>query len=333
MERFPVLLLTGALGSGKTTLLRALLRDPRAGNVAVIVNEIGDVLVDHDLVRRVDEKTVVMGSGCVCCSMRSDLADELHDLLYRRAQGVIPPFDRIVVETTGIAEPAPIVRTILADAALANQVRLEHVVTVVDAVNGAAQEAESGSWAQQVAAADRLVVSKSDLVDARPVEAALRRINPTAELSRASFGEADLGPLLEPAGTSWEVPEIEPPTGGEEHSVSAGTVDLPRGVDWTVLGIWLSMLLQAHGDDILRVKGLVDVGEGGPVVINGVRHVVDPPLHLDEPPEGEVASRLVFITRSIPVADLQRSVSAFLAEFQRDRSAVPYDHHVGIRNS
>jgi G3E family GTPase len=315
--RFPLLLLTGALGSGKTTLLRALLRDPRAGNVAVIVNEIGDVLVDHDLVRRVDEKTVVMGSGCVCCSMRSDLADELHDLLYRRSQGAIPPFDRIVVETTGIAEPAPILRTILADAALANQVRLEHVVTVVDAVNAAAQEADSDSWAQQVAAADRLVVSKSDLADAEPVEAMLRRINPTAELSRVKFGEADLGPLLEPATRGWEVPDVAPPTDGVEHGVSAGTVDLPAGVDWTVFGVWLSMLLQAHGDDILRVKGLVDVGTAGPVLINGVRHVVDPPVHLEDAPAAGTPSRLVFITRSIPATDLQRSLSAFLAEFER----------------
>lgn len=317
MAKFPLLLLTGALGSGKTTLLRGLLRDPTAGKVAMIVNEIGDVVVDHDLASRVDERTVVIGSGCVCCSLRSDLADELHDLLYRRSQGLIPGFDRIVIETTGIAEPAPVVRTLLADPALCNQVRLDHVVTIVDALNCAATAAESDVWSQQVAAADRLLVTKGDLADPAPVEVLLREVNPTAVQARATFGEADYGTLLFGSRREWEVLPEPPPAAARHHGVSAFTVALPARVDWTVFGIWLSMLLQAHGDDILRVKGLIDVGEGGRLLVNGVRHVVDPPVHLAESPGEEIGSRLVFITRSISGPSLQRSLTAFLDAHSR----------------
>ena len=174
----PVALLTGFLGSGKTTLLSRLLAHPGMGETAVIVNELGEVAIDHHLLRRVDERTVLLKSGCVCCSLRGDLADELRDLLGRRERGEIPAFRRVVVETTGLADPAPILYTLLSEPVVKHHFRLERVIATVDAVNGL-PEPES---VRQVAAADTLVVTKTDLGAADGLLLELERLNPTAEV-------------------------------------------------------------------------------------------------------------------------------------------------------
>ena len=157
----PVALVTGYLGSGKTTLIRALLEDPGLGETAVIVNELGEIGIDHAILRRVDERTVLLASGCVCCTLRGDLADELRDLLDRRATGEIPPFTRVVVETTGVADPAPIVATLVSEPLVRHQYALESVIATVDAQHGLRGEESE----RQVAAADVLVVTKGDLAD------------------------------------------------------------------------------------------------------------------------------------------------------------------------
>ncbi|HKP19650.1 MAG TPA: GTP-binding protein [Gaiellaceae bacterium] len=302
----PVTLLTGFLGSGKTTLLRRLLAHPDMGETAVIVNELGEVGVDHHLLRRVDERTVLLRSGCVCCALRGDLADELRDLLGRRERGEIPAFSRVVVETTGMADPVPIVYTLLSEPVVKHHFRLERVVTTVDAQHGLRLE-ES---VKQAAVADRLVVTKVDAADPEPVKAALKRLNPAAEVLEASFGAVEPAALF--GGEERDprdLPFDDPPA--HDHEVRAVCLTLRHAVDWTAFGVWLTMLLQARGEDVLRVKGLLDVGAEGPLLINGVQHVVHPPEHLPEWADEDRRSRLVFIGRGFTGEELERSLAAF----------------------
>lgn len=302
----PVTLLTGYLGSGKTTLLSRLLVHPEMGETAVIVNELGEVAIDHHLLRRVDERTVVLGNGCVCCTLRGDLADELRDLLSRRDRGEIPGFGRVVVETTGLADPAPILYTLLADPVVKHHFELERVITTVDAQHGLRGEESL----KQAAVADRLVVTKADLADPARVTGALGRLNPGAEILEATLG--DLSPDRLFGGAERDPRELvydeTPAHGGDVRAVC---LTFDEQIDWTAFGIWLTMLLQARGSDVLRVKGLLDVGGDGPLVINGVQHVVHPPEHLPEWPDDDRRSRIVFIGRGFSRAELEGSLAAF----------------------
>jgi G3E family GTPase len=312
-RRLPVAVVTGFLGSGKTTLLSRVLVHPSMGETAVIVNELGEIAIDHHLLRQVDERTVVLASGCVCCSLRGDLADELRDLLERREQGELPPFRRVVVETTGLAEPAPILATLLSEPALRHRYRPEIVITTVDATTGQRVLGRHAASAKQAAAADRIVVTKSDLADEVTVDglvARLEELNPTAEGVRESFGKLAPAALFRKRGpgASPAAPSIEH---GDHDGIRALTLTCDRPLDWTAFGIWLTMLLQARGEDILRVKGLVDTGGTGPVVLNGVQHAVYPPLHLDAWPDSDRRSRIVFIARGVELDELEASVAAF----------------------
>jgi G3E family GTPase len=302
----PVTLLTGFLGSGKTTLLQRLLAHPGMGETAVIVNELGEVAIDHHLLRRVDERTVVLGNGCVCCSLRGDLADELRDLLDRRERGEIPAFRRVVVETTGVADPAPIVYTLLSEPVVKHHYELERVIATVDAVNGL----HAPESAQQAAAADRLVVTKTDLAPAAALARRLSALNPLAQVLEASFGELEPEALFGGA----ERPLRELPAGrhGAHGGVEAHSLVFEQQLDWTAFGVWLTMLLASRGDDVLRVKGLLDVGGAGPLLLNGVRHVVHPPVHLERWPDGDRRSRLVFIGRGLDRGALEASLQAFV---------------------
>jgi G3E family GTPase len=307
-DKLPVVLVTGFLGSGKTTLISRLLRHPELGETAVIVNELGEVAIDHHLLRRVDERTVVLDSGCVCCSLRSDLADELRDLLSRRARGEIPPFSRVIVETTGLTDPAPVVYTLLSEPVVRHHYRLESVVTTVDGVNGM-REPES---VKQAAVADRLVVTKTDVADrsaVRGVEDRLARLNPAAPIIEAVFGAVEPGRVL--GGSDRDLREL--PLDGPAHrdDVRAVAVFLDDELDWTTFAIWLTMLLQARGSDILRVKGLLNVGGAGPVLLNCVQPAVHPPEHLESWPDDDQRSRLVFIGRGFEPEQLEASLRTF----------------------
>jgi G3E family GTPase len=307
-----VVVLTGFLGSGKTTLLAGLLRDPALGETAVIVNEVGEIPIDHHLLRRVDERTVVLASGCVCCSLRGDLADELRDLLVRRERAEVPPFRRVVVETTGLADPAPIVNTILTEPLLRNHYRLEAVVTTVDGVHGLGAAGREDEWTRQAAAADRLCLTKTDVADAAAVDSLERRLaalNPLAPVLRTPLGEAAAAAVLAPV--PHEPRRLPEAAHAHDDAVSAFALVLDRPVDWVAFGIWLTMLLQAHGDDVLRVKGLLDVGLAGPVLLNGVRHVFHAPVHLERWPDGDRRSRIVLIGRNLDRGELERSLAAF----------------------
>ncbi len=307
-DKLPVVLVTGFLGSGKTTLISRLLRRPELGETAVIVNELGEVAIDHHLLRRVDERTVVLDSGCVCCSLRGDLADELRDLLSRRTRGDIPPFARVIVETTGLADPAPVVYTLLSEPVVRHHYRLESVVATVDAVHGM-REPES---VKQAAIADRLVVTKTDVADVgavRDVEERLGRLNPAAPIVEAVFGAVEPAEVF--AGAARDVRELSLDGHSHRDDVHAVAVFLDDELDWTTFAVWLTMLLQARGSDILRVKGLLNVGRGGPVLLNCVQHAVHPPEHLDSWPDDDRRSRLVFIGRGFEREQLEASLRTF----------------------
>ena len=299
-------LLTGFLGSGKTTLLSRLLAHPDLGETAVIVNELGEVGIDHHLLRQVDERTVLLRNGCVCCALRGDLADELRDLLARRERGEIPAFRRVVVETTGLADPGPIVYTLLSEPLVKHHYRLERVVATVDAQHGLGH----GESVKQAAVADRLVVTKTDLADPGPVMERLRRLNPGAPVLEAVFGEVEPAELF---GGGERDPRdlVYDESPGHDDEVRACCLTFDEPLDWTAFGIWLTMLLQARGEDVLRVKGLLNVGADGPLVINGVQHVVHPPEHLAAWPDDDRRSRVVFIGRGFTREELERSLAAF----------------------
>ncbi len=284
-------------------------------NTAVLVNEFGEVGLDHHLLRRVDERAVLLGNGCVCCTTREDLVEALLELLGLDQRGEIPRLDRVVVETTGLADPAPILHTIFMDPVLQHHFSVDLVLTTVDAVNGDLHLDRNPESVKQIAAADKIVVTKTDAAGPDAVRGLLSRlgaINPSAQVIEAAFGETDAEELFRPVGTvPHAVPEV--PAGeahdvGETHSVS---LTFDGAVDWTAFGIWLSMLLHARGEDVLRVKGLLDVGERGPVVVNGVQHTIHPPEHLDRWPDEDHRSRIVFITKGIRPEELLGSLEAF----------------------
>jgi G3E family GTPase len=314
---------TGFLGSGKTTLLGKVLSDPSMADTAVLVNEFGEVGLDHHLLRRVDEKTVLLGSGCVCCTTREDLVEALLDLLGLHQSGELERLDRVVVETTGLADPAPILHTIFSDPVLQHHFQVDLVLTTVDAVNGELHLARNPESVRQVAAADRIVVTKTDLAEPAPVKQLLSRLaamNPSAPTLEAAFGDVGAAELFRPGGAPKDVARngtsqngavrssAGPHDVGDTFSVSL-TFDGP--VDWTAFGIWLSMLLHARGEEVLRVKGFLDTGGPGPVVVNGVQHTIHPPQHLEAWPDEDQTSRIIFITKRIRPEELLASLEAF----------------------
>jgi len=329
----PVTVLTGFLGSGKTTLLQRLIRSPKMARTVVLINEFGEIGLDHLLVERLDESVVLLQSGCICCSIRDDLKSALRGLLGRRDRGEIPDFDRVVIETTGLADPGPILYTLMGEPVVRHHFRLESVITTVDAVNAELHLSRNPEGIKQVAAADRIVVTKTDIADPHQT-AALReelgRLNPSAELldaaqlPDASDGLLDPDSLLAPrrfesshrppAQPQAETRERAYVTALRRHSAEIASLSLAleEPLDWTAFGIWLSMLLNCHGDNVLRVKGILQVsGMSTPVFINTVQHIVHPPQHLERWPTDDHRSRIVFITRGIDPALLRRSLAAF----------------------
>ena len=314
----PVSVVTGYLGSGKTTLIASLLAHPELGETAVIVNELGEIGIDHHIVRQVDERTVLLASGCLCCTLRGDLADELRLLLDRRDAGTVPPFRRVVVETTGLADPTPIVSTLLTEPLLRHHVSLDAVIATVDAQHGL----RGPESVKQAAIADVLVVTKTDLADGAELERELGRLNPAGEVVEAVHGGIAPSRLLERGARHLGAPDApcvestQASSAADEHHLHEGDVRAvaltsAEPLDWLGFGVWLTMLLHARGEDVLRVKGIVDVGGDGPVLVNAVQHVVHPPVHLDGWPDGDRRSRLVLIGCGLAAGPLERSLRAF----------------------
>ncbi|PZO14186.1 MAG: cobalamin biosynthesis protein CobW [Burkholderiales bacterium] len=325
----PVHLLTGFLGSGKTTLLNHLLKSPEYADCAVLVNEFGEVGVDHHLIEAVTGDVVLLPSGCICCTVRGDLADAVRSLHAQRDAGTVPPFTRMVIETTGLADPTPVLSTLMHERVIRHHFRVGSVITTVDAVNAAATLARFPEALKQVAVADRIVITKTDLVAPEAVQAlrtSLSGFNGLALLLESAGAPPAAAQLLGEEGDAGPVnvaPERPPlgahrslvrEAGAHASGVASFTVDLDTQVDWTVFGVWLSLLLHTHGDRVLRVKGLLDVaGTERPVVVHGVQHLIHPPTHLAAWPAGERRSQLVFITQDIAPDLIRRSLAAFLA--------------------
>ncbi|HCD6632152.1 CobW family GTP-binding protein [Pseudomonas aeruginosa] len=324
----PLNVITGFLGSGKTTLLKRLLADQTLGDTALLINEFGEVGIDHLLVEEIAPDTLLLPSGCVCCSVRGDLKQALLDLHGRRERGEIPAFRRVLLETTGLADPAPILATLQRDAQLRGRFHLGLLATVVDALHAELQERLHPEWLAQVTAADRLLLSKADLAGAERLAALrtrLESLNPSATLGLsddiASGDHLLLGEGLGGADADAEVAgwRLFAPLRQARHgAVEVCCLESERPLDWIAFGVWLSLLLRCHGERIFRVKGILDVIDSPqPVVIHGVQHCLHAPVHLSAWPGGERRSRLVLIVRGLDSSLLRRSFDAFLGRLGR----------------
>lgn len=314
----PITVVTGFLGSGKTTLLSRVLTEPSMQNTAVLVNEFGEVGLDHHLLRQVDERTMLLGNGCVCCTMREDLVDALLELFSMDERDEMPALDRVIIETTGLADPVPILYTIVNDPVLQHHFFVDLVVATVDAINGNLHLDRNPESLKQVVASDRIVVTKTDIVEPESVVSLVSRLdatNPSAQIVESAFGEVDAEQLVYGDGNPVRAVTRAGSERAGEHDGMADThsvsLTFDGAIDWTAFGIWLSMLLHSRGEDVLRVKGFVDAGGSGPIVLNGVQHTIHPPEHLREWPDEDRKSRIIFIMKDIRPEEIMDSLLAF----------------------
>jgi G3E family GTPase len=370
LPALPLTILTGFLGAGKTTLLNCLVQHPALADTVVIVNEFGEIGLDHLLVERVDDDLVLLSAGCLCCTVRGDLIATLEDLLRRRDNGRIAPFKRVMIETTGLADPAPILHAVLYHPYLSMRYALEGVVTVIDAVNAHATLDTYEEARKQAAMADRLVVTKSDLVDdVSGVEARLRAVNPGAPILRAVHGSVDpeklvgsglfdlAGKIADVAGwlQAEAVEAAERRSHAHQHGhsgrhgpgrhahdvnrhderIRAFCLASDEPIRQGALDMFLDLLRSSQGAKLLRVKGLVALAEDPehPVVIHGVQHVIHVPAILDRWPTDDRRSRLVFIVDGLDRAFVERLWDAFLGRPSIDRpdAAALSDNPLSLR--
>jgi G3E family GTPase len=326
-ERMPVTLITGFLGSGKTTLLNRVLGDPRMARSLVLVNEFGEVGLDHLFMQQVGGDMVLLQSGCVCCTIQGDLDRTLRDIARRRAAAETPPFDRVLLETTGLADPAPILQLLLNHPMISHDYRLDGVIATVDAVNGARQLDEQAEAVKQVAVADRLLISKTDLADidaSARLRMRLEDLNPGAALFEIVQGEIDPALLFDsgpfdPAGKSDQVNQWLNAEAHDHHHdhidrsrhdahIGSFCLTFDEPLDWDRFNSWLMAVRASWGDRLLRVKGVLNVvDEDQPLVIHGVHHTFHPPTLLARWPDAERRSRLVFITRDLDRESVEES--------------------------
>jgi G3E family GTPase len=312
--RLPVVAVTGFLGSGKTTLIRALLDRPEGANTAVVVNEYGEVGIDQALLRSASDATVLLGNGCLCCNLRTDLQETLRGLFADRARGAVPSFVRVVIETSGLADPAPVLQTFATDRALGREFHLQALVTVADAPGGLANLERMAEARKQVALADRVIISKTDLAAFEAVGRLRERI---ATLTRAPVATAQNGGV-DPAFLLDETLAARHrfDLGGAEHThgIESFALVFDQPLPWPAFEQAMAVLAGLRGPDLLRVKGLLAVeGCRGPVVVHFVQHVAHPPVELEEWPDDDRCSRLVFVTRGLgraPVEQLFAGIAA-----------------------
>lgn len=312
-NKHPITIVTGCLGSGKTTLLSKLLQKESMKRTVVLVNEFGKVGLDHHLLKQVEEKTTLLSGGCICCSKREDLERELITLLNNSQKRDDESFDRVIIETTGLADPAPIMFTVLSHPLLQHHFYIDCVVTTVDGINGLLHLEKQPESVKQIIAADRVIITKLDISEKHKVDKIRNQIlglNPSIEIVEQS-SENISTEMIQNGGrvaNRSRVVKLDKITNTTTKSLS---ISFDHPLDWSAFGIWLSMLLHARGEDVLRVKGLLDVGEKGPVVLNGVQHIIHPPEHLKEWPENKRLSYLVFIVQGINPEEILSSLKKF----------------------
>jgi G3E family GTPase len=327
MPKIPVIILSGFLGSGKTSLLTRTLKQKELQNSAIIVNEFGKIGLDHHLLSNVEERTLLIGGGCVCCSTREDLVTAFMALLNDMQKGVQPKVDRVIVETTGLADPSPIWFTLLRHPVLQHHFDVDRILVAIDAVNGMFHLDHHQESMKQAAIADQIIITKTDIASSGQIEQLLERIpsiNPAASIvtthaedtDGSRFFLGDLPPAVKTVRTEGSA-DVKSVHAGDTRSIS---IQFDTPLDWHAFGLWLSMLLHARGTHILRVKGLLDLGGQGPVSLNGVQHIIHPPEHLDKWPAGKRQSNIVFIMKKV---EPQQILDSLLA-FQHVLGAVPY---------
>lgn len=342
----PVYLLTGFLGSGKTTLLNHWLKQPEFGDVAVIVNEFGAVGIDNDLIARSDEDTIELTTGCLCCTVRGSLVETLMSLLARRDRGDVRKFNSVVIETTGLADPAPVIQALMTTP-VSSHFRLAKVITTVEAPQGLSTLDRYPEALKQVAVADDVVITKNDLAgDGKgDVEARLKSINPGAAFHFARLDDAPPIAALLASGQfdlsarssnirDWLKAEPVEAQGHHHHDVNrhnseigSFVITFDEPLVWQEVAAWLDALVIAHGQDMLRIKGILDIeGRDRPIVVQAVQKLFHPPFALDAWPDGKKRSKLVFITRAIKedfvreVFDIIRSARRPLPEEHGDNN-------------
>jgi G3E family GTPase len=332
----PVAILTGFLGSGKTTLLNQALQSPALSNALVVVNEVGEIPIDNLLIREAREDVLVLASGCVCCSIRSDLVETLVSERTRlSAEGCM--FERVFVETTGLADPTPIVATLVKHPDLVDWAHLDSILTAVDAELGAKTLEAHDEARKQLGLADEIIVTKCDRVDAesrRAIAKLVSESNPHARVTESVAGKLDWANLL-----TWTKQTLRQrldggfQTGGHHdahdhhehdhadkrhahHDVTSFVVTSPAALDFRIFAMWLSLTTQLHGDKILRIKGLIREHDApGPVVVHAVQHVAFPPYNMARWPSEDTSSRVVVILRKVEpvfVESLRQSLQAAL---------------------
>jgi G3E family GTPase len=353
-SRTPVTLLTGFLGSGKTTVLNHVLKQPEMAATAVIVNEFGEIGIDHLLVEKATDDVVLLQSGCLCCTIRGDIAETLVNLFVDRAKGRIPEFERVVIETTGLADPAPILHALMSDPIVAERYMVDGVVTTVDAVNGSDTLDRQVEAVKQAAVADRLLLTKCDLASdegRRALETRLAALNPGAPIVEVTGGAVDpaflfnLG-LFDPNTKTVEVQrwlgedfddhdEHEGHGHGHHHAhpdinrhdahISSFCITRDKPISWTALSGWLDALTSMRGSDLLRIKAIVAIDErpGQPVVLHGVQHLFHPPVLLPEWPSDDHRTRIVFITRDLSRETIEESLAAYVDSEPESAAELP----------
>ena len=346
----PVTVLTGFLGSGKTTTLQRLLKAPEFAGTVAIINEFGEIGLDHLLIETSQERLALLDNGCICCTVRDDLVEALLRLIARAEAGEMPDFRRVVIETTGLADPAPILHTLMADERLAAAYRIDGVLTTVDAVNGLSTLARHREAVKQAAVADRLLITKTDLAEATALATLRMRLaalNPTAGVILSRDGDA---PPAELIGAAPEIARADPsdvvawfdravqatdrprfraqahdeacvdaacadPRHGLRHGedITTFSIVIEEPIDWAPFRQWLEYLAMLKGEDLLRFKGLIHATDRPetPIVVQGVQHVFHPPRELAAWPNADRRSRLVFITRGIPRALIESTLAKF----------------------
>ena len=322
--KIPVTLVTGFLGSGKTTLISKLLLHPNMRRVAVVINEIGEIGIDHDLVTLSSENITLLANGCICCSVRTDLQETLRDLFAQRRVGEVFDFDRVIVETTGLADPAPVVQTLASDTLLAAHYRLDGLITLVDGLHGVGQIDQQTEAVKQIAIADKILLTKTDLTSADHLETLcgrIRQLNSHSPIEFIRQGEVDpkrlidlglsssraslktlqfLGEVLTDDAVSADGAGRYLGQRSAAHNAAVKTLSLrfTEPFEWLSFSSALELLTTLRGPDLLRMKGIVNV-DGDPVVVQGVQHIIETPVKMDRWPSEDKDSRLVFIVRNM----------------------------------